>query len=64
MVSPEYYPRVELSKCVLFYGRIVRRDLSTLTIGVSRIREEMEKDAGIQEQMRGMTKELDKQISK
>ena len=46
------------------YGRIVKRDLSTISIGVSRIRKEMEKDAGLQEQMRGMTKELDKQISK
>jgi len=49
---------------VLFYGRIVRRDLSTLTIGVSRSSEEMEKDVGLQEQMRAITEELDKQISK
>jgi len=49
---------------VLFYGRIVKRDLSTISIGVSRIREEMEKDVGLQEQLRGMTKDLDKQISK
>src|SRR3989304_7283019 len=34
------------------YGRIVRRDLSTLSIEVSRIRKEMEKDAGLQERMR------------
>jgi len=40
------------------YGRIVRRDLSTLSIGVSRIREEMEKDPALQEQIRSMTKEL------
>jgi len=46
------------------YGRIVKRDLSTISIGVSRIREEMEKDAGLQEQMRNIPKELDKQISK
>jgi hypothetical protein len=49
---------------VLFYGRIVRRDLSTLSIGVSRIMEEMEKDAGLSKQMRNMTKEFDKQIIK
>jgi chromosomal replication initiation ATPase DnaA len=46
------------------YGRIVRRDLSTLSIGVSRIRKEIEKDPGLRKQMDGMTKELDKQISK
>jgi chromosomal replication initiation ATPase DnaA len=46
------------------YGRIVRRDLSTLSIGVSRIRKEIEKDPDLRKQMDGMTKELDKQISK
>ena len=46
------------------YGRIVKRDLSTISIGVSRIREEMEKDVGLQELMSGTAEELDKQISK
>ncbi|MGB7290679.1 MAG: helix-turn-helix domain-containing protein [Thermodesulfobacteriota bacterium] len=46
------------------YGRIVRRDLSTLSIGVSRIRKETEKDLGLRKQMDSMKKELDKQISK
>ena len=46
------------------YGRIVRRDLLTLSIGVNRMRKEMEKDAGLQGQLRAMTKELDKQIIK
>jgi putative transposase len=46
------------------YGRIGRRDLSTLSIGVNRIREEMEKNRGLRQRMRDMTKELQKQISK
>jgi putative transposase len=46
------------------YGRIVRRDPTTLSIGVSRIRQEMEKDPALQEQIRSLTKELERQISK
>jgi REP-associated tyrosine transposase len=46
------------------YGRIVRRDLSTLSIGVGRIRRKMERDPALQEQIRNMTKELERQISK
>jgi len=42
------------------YGRIVKRDLSTISIGVSRIRKEMEKDVGLQELMSGTAEELDK----
>ena len=38
--------------------------ITDISIGVSRIRKEMEKDAGLQEQMRGMTEELDKKIIK
>lgn len=46
------------------YGRIVRRDTSTLSIRVNRIRREMENDLDLQEQIRSMTKELDRLISK
>ena len=38
--------------------------ITDISIGVSRIRKEMEKDVGLEEQIRGMAKELDKQISK
>lgn len=46
------------------YGRIVRRDLSTLSIGVNRIREEMGKNPLLREQIMDITNELQNQISK
>lgn len=46
------------------YGRIVRRDLSTLSIGVNRIRRKMEKDPVLQEQIRSVTNKLQRPISK
>ena len=48
------------------YARIVRRDSLTLSKAVSQIREELERDLGLLEQMRDMRRELDKnnQITK
>lgn len=49
------------------YGRVVRvvrRDLSTLSIAVSQIREELESDLTLRKLMKYITRELAKKITK
>jgi len=46
------------------YGRVVRRDLSTLSVAVSQIREELERDLTLRKLMKYITRELAKKITK
>jgi len=46
------------------YGRVVRRDLSTLSIAVSQIREELERDLTLRKLVKYITRELAKKITK